>query len=182
MPPLIHQAATDIHASRWFNSNEELSLKSLLGRVVVVHAFQMLCPGCVSHGIPQALKTHTLFSSDEVVTIGLHSVFEHHEAMNDISLAAFLHEYRVDFPVAVDQQRTGSPIPHTMHAWGLQGTPSLIIIDREGIIRLNHFGRLDDMFVGKLISQLSAGQAPLKPSSPAKTNKPENCDDKGCRI
>ena len=31
-----------------------LSLESLRGKVIVMHAFQMLCPGCVTHGLPQA--------------------------------------------------------------------------------------------------------------------------------
>jgi hypothetical protein len=38
----------------WFNTPEALDLERLRGQVVVLHAFQMLCPGCVAHGIPQA--------------------------------------------------------------------------------------------------------------------------------
>lgn len=39
--------------STWLNTPEPIALESLRGRVVLLHAFQMLCPGCVAHGLPQ---------------------------------------------------------------------------------------------------------------------------------
>lgn len=47
--------------SRWFNTPEPLTLDALRGRVVMLHAFQMPCPGCVSHGIPQAQRVASQF-------------------------------------------------------------------------------------------------------------------------
>ena len=43
-----------------------------------------------------------LFADRPVAVVGLHTMFEHHEAMNANALAAFLKEYRVDYPVAID--------------------------------------------------------------------------------
>ena len=40
----------------------------------------MLCPGCVSHGIPQAKRIAETSSKDDVAVIGVQTVFEHHEA------------------------------------------------------------------------------------------------------
>ena len=40
--------------STWLNAPAPITLASLRGRVVLLHAFQMLCPGCVAHGLPQA--------------------------------------------------------------------------------------------------------------------------------
>lgn len=68
-------------ASHWFNTPRPIELKDLRGRVVLVHAFQMLCPACVSHGLPQALRVHEAFQGEAVTVIGLHTVFEHHEVM-----------------------------------------------------------------------------------------------------
>ena len=45
-----------------------------------MEAFQMLCPGCVSHGLPQAKRIQHTFG-DAVTVLGLHCVFEHHAAM-----------------------------------------------------------------------------------------------------
>lgn len=47
---------------QWFNTDRPLSIEALRGKVIVVEAFQMLCPGCVSHGLPQALRVHQTFS------------------------------------------------------------------------------------------------------------------------
>ena len=38
--------------SQWFNAEDDPTLEQLRGRVVVMLAFQMLCPGCVSGAIP----------------------------------------------------------------------------------------------------------------------------------
>jgi hypothetical protein len=46
--------APELSVMRWFNQPEPLSLAKLRGRVVLLYAFQMLCPGCVAHGTPQA--------------------------------------------------------------------------------------------------------------------------------
>src|SRR3546814_15812684 len=78
--------APAIEAVQWFNTDTPPSLDALRGRVVVIETFQMLCPGSVSHGLPQASRIHETFSRDDVVVLGLHSVFEHHEAQSPTSL------------------------------------------------------------------------------------------------
>jgi peroxiredoxin len=148
--------APELQVSEWINADQPITLKNLRGRIVVLHAFQMLCPGCVQHGIPQAKKIHDAFERKDLVVIGLHTVFEHHSVMGPDALKVFMHEYRIPFSVGVDAARAGSDIPLTMQAYGLRGTPSLIVIDRNGIIRLNHFGQVDDLFVGAVLGQLIA--------------------------
>ena len=150
------QVAPELDATAWFNAPAALHLAHLRGRVVVLHAFQMLCPGCILHGIPQAQRIHNLFAQDGVQVIGLHTVFEHHEAMREVSLKAFMHEFRVTFPVMVDRQVGESPLPSTMARYAMQGTPTLILIDRAGYIRAHQFGEADDMAVGAQIAQLLA--------------------------
>lgn len=66
---------------RWFNTDAPLTLDALRGRVVMLYAFQMLCPGCVSHGIPQAQRVAREFADAPVTVVGLHTVFEHHAVM-----------------------------------------------------------------------------------------------------
>lgn len=148
--------APELQVSGWLNTDRPLQLKDLRGRVVVLHAFQMLCPGCVSHGVPQAERIHRLFSGEKVTVIGVHTVFEHHDAMTPVSLKAFLHEYRVTHPIAIDAASSDGPIPATMRSYGFEGTPTLCLIDQSGQIRLQHFGRLDDMVVGAEVMRLVA--------------------------
>lgn len=45
----------------WFNTGgRALQLEDLRGRVVVLHAFQMPCPGCVQHGLGQTMRRYAL--------------------------------------------------------------------------------------------------------------------------
>lgn len=150
------QPAPAWQTSEWFNAAGALQLHEMRGRVVVLHAFQMLCPGCVQHGLPQAQRIQAAFAARDVAVVGLHTVFEHHAAMTPVSLRAFLHEYRVDFPVGVDAHAAGAgdPIPLTMRAYGMQGTPSLVLIDRRGDLRLHAFGAAEDLVVGAAIAAL----------------------------
>jgi peroxiredoxin len=140
----------------WFNTGAAVQLADLRGKVVVLHAFQMLCPACVHHGLPQAQRIHACFAPEDVAVIGLHTVFEHHAAMTSVSLQAFLHEYRIAFPVGVDAPSADAhqPIPLTMQAYRLQGTPSLVLIDRNGHRRHHAFGAEDDLVLGAAIATL----------------------------
>lgn len=135
--------------TEWLNTPEALSLERLRGRVVLLHAFQMLCPGCVSRGIPQAQRVADLFAGTPLVVVGLHTVFEHHDAMKVESLRAFLHEYRVRFPVGVDApDPSGVDIPQTMRAYGMRGTPTTLLIDARGRLRQQVFGVHEDLLLG----------------------------------
>ena len=140
--------------SRWFNAPEGFGLDQLRGRVVVLHTFQMLCPGCVSHGLPQAKLVRATFPPEDVAVVGLHTVFEHHAVMNDAALEVFLHEYRIDFPVGVDCPATDGPTPCTMAAYALRGTPSVVLIDRHGRLVSSLFGAMQDMSLGAAIASL----------------------------
>ena len=140
--------APEWRISEWLNADTPITLAALRGRTVMVCAFQMLCPGCVSHGLPQAMRLTTTFPADTLAVIGLHSVFEHHAAMTPVALRAFLHEYRIRFPVAVDQPGTSGPLPRTMAEWQLEGTPTLILFDRAGQMRARHFGQVSDLALG----------------------------------
>lgn len=142
---------------RWLNADAPVEPAALRGRVVAIEVFQMLCPGCVLGSLPQAVR---LAAGGEVAVIGLHSVFEHHEAMGEGALAAFLAEFRIGFPVAIDQTSPAGPIPRTMQAWGLRGTPTLILLDRLGRVRLHHFGRIDDLALGLLVGRLLGEPSP----------------------
>ncbi|HET8898614.1 MAG TPA: redoxin family protein [Rhodanobacteraceae bacterium] len=157
--------APEWQTTRWFNTSQPLSLAALRGRVVLLHAFQMLCPGCVSTAIPQTKRIAALFADSALVVVGLHAVFEHHAAMTPDALEVFLHEYRVTFPVAVDAPGVdGDPIPRTMRAYAMQGTPTTILIDAEGRLRQQRFGAEDDLLLGAAIGALLTEAVLGKPS------------------
>ena len=152
-PPGV--AAPPWSTRHWFNHHgAALQPEAMRGRVVALHSFQMLCPGCVQHGLPQAQRLRQAFDRSELEVLGLHTVFEHHAAMTPVSLQAFLHEYRIDFPVGVDAHEGDDPIPVTMRRYGWQGTPSLVLIDRRGFVRRQVFGVEDDLRLGAAVAAL----------------------------
>ena len=145
--------APELIVSEWFNTDTPVTLAGLRDMGVVIEAFQMLCPGCVSHGLPQAQRVFETFPKEKVAVLGIHTVFEHHDAMPPIALKAFIHEYRLRFPIGVDQSDEAL-IPKTMQAYQLQGTPSLMLIDRLGRLRAQYFGQVSDLSLGAKIEAL----------------------------
>ena len=120
-----------------------------------------------------------MFPKDKLAVIGLYTVFEHHAAMTPVSLKAFLHEYRISFPVGVDTPGKNT-LPVTMERYRMRGTPSLLLVDALGNLRAHHFGQINAL-------QLGAEIAALIQEAPSGVEEPEvpqdaRCDDGGCMI
>jgi hypothetical protein len=147
--------APELLVQTWFNTDRPLSLAALRGRVVVLAAFQVLCPNSLASGVPQARRIYETFAPGDVTVIGIHTTFEHHDAFNTAVLKAFVHEYRLKFPIALDQPNPTSPIPLTMERYKMRGTPSLVLIDRHGMVRKHAFGAVDDLRIGAEIGALT---------------------------
>lgn len=176
------RTAPEWQTTSWFNTPVPLSLEKLKGRVVLLHAFQMLCPGCVTHGLPQAARVAELFAGELLTVVGLHTVFEHHAAMGIESLRAFLHEYRIRFPVGVDSPgEQGRPIPRTMDAYAMQGTPTTVLIDAHGRLRKQVFGLYDDLLLGAdLKALLIESKLSTDTQPPTEAAAPADCDEGRC--
>lgn len=144
----------ELSVSQWFNTEHALDLQQLKRRVVVIGAFQMLCPGCVAYSIPQLKKLHELSRGMPLSVIGVHTVFEHHQAMQACALEAFIHEYRLDFPIGIAAYGEGSSMPKMMEDWRMRGTPSTFVFSAKGDLCLHEFGHIDDLPLGLIIGQL----------------------------
>ena len=172
--------APELEAIDWLNTDEPVLLDALRGKVVLIEAFQMLCPGCVSHGLPQAMRVHRVFDREEVAVIGLHTVFEHHGAQGSrVALAAFLHEYKIDFPVGIDAPSDRGGLPKTMARYGMRGTPTQILVDGFGRLRKQKFGWEDDLVLGAEIMSLVRDGGGASPAGDAKEDG-DGCTDEGC--
>lgn len=146
----------------WLNAPPQTSLEDFRGRVVVALAFQMLCPGCAQLAIPQFRELHQKIRHPKLAVVAIHTVFEHHEAMGLAALKAFAHEYRLQFPIAIDKPAPGG-LPLTMSLYQMQGTPTVLLIDPDGNLRMQHFGHLPDLElglqIGALLHEASASSA-----------------------
>lgn len=178
--------APELQTSGWLNTPEPLTLASLRGKVVVLHTFQIFCPGCVQMGIPQAQRISQEFDPSRVAVIGLHTVFEHHEVMGRDALEVFVYEYRLRFPIGIDKyDGPEQGVPLTMRAYQMQGTPSLVLIDKTGRSRFHKFGHVSDLAVGFSIGALLSEEMEettdvTPPATTGTGNTP--CDEDGCSI
>lgn len=134
----------ELTTARWFNAATPPTLTALKGRVVVIVAFQTHCPGSNKWGMPQAQRLARNFNDDEVAVIGLNTAFEDHKKQDAKAIEAFIAEHGLTFPIAKDQPN-GSDTPKTMTAYELQGTPAILIIDRQGRLRRHYLGQVDDI-------------------------------------
>lgn len=159
--------APELQVQTWFNAERSILLSGLRDRVVVLVAFQALCPTSVSSGIPQARRIFETFEPGDVAVIGLHTTFEHHDAITGGVVKVFIQEYRLKFPIALDQPSAASPIPNTMERYKMRGTPSLILIDKRGLIRKHAFGPVEDLRIGAEIGALTQESAALASQSSA---------------
>lgn len=139
----------------WLNAPEPLALEALRGRVVLLHAFQMRCAACVSRAVPQAKRVAQLFAAAPLTVVGLHTVFEHQETSGLEALRGFVRDHALTFPVGVDAPGVdGDPIPQTMRAYDMQGTPTTVLIDAQGRLRRQLLGVHEDLILGAELQTL----------------------------
>ncbi|AJC79768.1 thioredoxin-like protein [Rhizobium etli bv. phaseoli str. IE4803] len=174
--------APELAVSEWFNTPEAITLASLRGRPVFLHAFQALCPGCVSEAVPQLHKLEHVFGSTDLAIVGIHTVFEHHAAMSPVTLKAFIHEYRIKSPVGVDLADDVSDIPVTMRRFGLRGTPSSVLIGRDGAIIHQTFGVEADMVLGARIAMALSPRTPPPMPEPDAEERQIGCEADVCKA
>jgi thiol-disulfide isomerase/thioredoxin len=143
----------EITAQRWLNADKKRTLKAEKGKVVVVALWQLNCPGSQSYGLPQAMRLRRAFDEKEVAVFGLHMAFEKFAEQTPEKVEAYLKEAGITIPVAIDKP-DGENIPETMKAYELQGTPALLIFDRQGRLRRHYLGAVDDLRIGAEVMTL----------------------------
>ncbi len=152
----------EIDASRWLNTEEPIALSNLKGKVVLVAVFQQHCPGSVKHGLPQAERLNANFSGSEVTVLGLNTPFEEFAKQTD-ALETFVAEQELTIPVALDvASGKDKELPKTFAAYELQGTPAILLFDRQGRLRRHYLGQVDDVRLGAEVMALAI-EAPDAP-------------------
>jgi len=153
-PQFNPESPPALETAQFFNAPEAPTLAKLKGKVVVLVSFQMLCPGSLRHALPQAERLARTFNANEVAVVGMHMVFENHKDMTPSLLEPFLKAERISIPIVVDKPN-GAGIPKTMEAYGMQGTPTLLLFDRQGRLRRHYLGSVDDVRLGAEIMALA---------------------------
>lgn len=147
-----------LQTSEWLNVGAPLTASDWRGKVVVLNAFQMFCPGCARYSLPQMERVYATFPRSQVVVIGLHTVFEHHSVMTSEALRVYIKENKIRMPIAIDTP-SSSGVPRTMQALQLRGTPSTLLFDTEERLQFHHFGVVEDLMLGVRIATLLPANA-----------------------
>jgi hypothetical protein len=69
---------SDISVETWVQGGP-LTLKNLVGSVVLVEVFQVNCPGCFLYALPKAIQLHETYHEKGLTIIGLATAFEDYD-------------------------------------------------------------------------------------------------------
>lgn len=139
------ESPPELDVAGWLNVDEPLTLQKLRGRVVVLVAFQMHCPASLKHALPQALRLAAGLDPSQVIVLGLNTPFENKDAQTQDKLTEFAEQQGLIFPIALDRSVDGADRTATMAAYELQGTPSILLFDRQGRLRRAYLGEASDI-------------------------------------
>jgi thiol-disulfide isomerase/thioredoxin len=101
------------------------------GKILVLDFFATWCSPCIAE-LPELERLRTDLQTNrdiEFVLVGTNKGGDTPERVR-----AFAQQRHISMPVAFDTEQA------TMHALGLSGFPSLVVIDRVGHVRLTHTG------------------------------------------
>lgn len=201
---MIGASAPPFELQRWLQG-EPIDPAGDSGKVILAEVFQVNCPGCFVHALPEVLELHRRYADQGLAVIGIATAFEDFEHNTEANLEMLLEhgrlqgaplqqlgkaglldgdrlDYRLEFPVAMDAMIETAPdtspetvrafileqlpdfdrmseddraivtqrardylasrtrLPVTFSRYRLQGTPSSILIDRDGLLHDVGFG------------------------------------------
>jgi hypothetical protein len=204
MPARIGDKAPNLIVSEWIQGRPT-NIDKERGNVVLVEVFQVNCPGCFTHGIPQAIDMYMKYHDGGLRVLGVATAFEDFDknTLENLKLLLATGEvigapsrilaesgrlrpgnklsYNIPFPVGMDTLLTFGSLTHdkvmdfieanipdfrsyiekdresiyaqvkhylkrkqfsakTFEEYGLGGTPSAILIDKNGVLRQTVFG------------------------------------------
>jgi len=152
------RAAPDIAVGAWIQGGPNMPLAQWMsGHVVLLHAFQTLCPGCRRHGVPQAEAVARAVAGGSgtlagapLLVLGLHTPFDAHEPRDAAAVERFARELQLTHTIALDAAHDGDPdgFTATFRRFAMEGTPTLCLIDGTGRLRRRHLGPLGDLELG----------------------------------
>jgi hypothetical protein len=216
MTAQIGNKAPNLAVSEWVQGRPT-NIDKESGNVILVEVFQVNCPGCFIHGIPQAIDMYKKYHDSGLRVLGLATAFEDFDKNTLENLKLLLAtgqvigepskvlsqygllqpgsklRYKIPFPVGMDKLFASRTLSHekimdfievhipdfrsssekdreslynevqqylkrkqfsakTFEEYGLRGTPSAIVIDKNGILRQTLFG--SNGFLENAVKQL----------------------------
>lgn len=127
--------------AQWINlpqDKQAIDVADFKGKVVYLLCFQSWCPGCHARGFPTLLQLISSYDdTDDVAFVAVQTTFEGFAANSAQRAWETARRYKLDIPIGHDgsaQKRST-----LMQRYRTGGTPWVIIIDKQGIVRRNGF-------------------------------------------
>jgi thiol-disulfide isomerase/thioredoxin len=121
-----------VGVTRWFNTPKPLARDDLHGRVVLVDFFTYSCINCI-RTLPHVTQWDRRYRDAGLTIVGVHSpefAFE----KNPANVEAALKRFGIEYPVAMDNDHA------TWNAYQNRYWPAEYLVDRDGVVRYQHFG------------------------------------------
>ena len=138
---ILGKPAPKWSVDQWLNlpkGKKKIDVKDFHGKVLYLFCFQSWCPGCHSSGFPTLQKVMSRFKdNDDVAFVAIQTVFEGFASNTFDHAKQAARKYKLKIPVGQSGER-GKP-SHVMARYRSGGTPWIIIIGRDGMVRYNDF-------------------------------------------
>jgi thiol-disulfide isomerase/thioredoxin len=121
------QPSTELNSPASLFTLTDTDFSDFMGRAVVLDFFATWCSPCIEE-IPQLAEIHEKYNSNDVVVISISSPTDNVETLKQFRI-----EHNMDWRVAKDTIGV-------FDKYGIQYIPTLIILDKEGVIRYKNVG------------------------------------------
>ena len=138
---ILGKAAPNWSVDQWLNlptGQKRIDIQNFRGKALYLLCFQSWCPGCHSRGFPTLQKVMARFKdNDDVAFVAIQTVFEGFASNTFDHAKQVAQKYKLTIPVGQSGEQ-GKPSQVMAH-YRSGGTPWVVIIDREGVVRYNDF-------------------------------------------
>jgi cytochrome c biogenesis protein CcdA/peroxiredoxin len=158
-------ASEIIPGGKWFNlpsGSQKLTMSELKGKVVLVDFWTYTCINCI-RTLPYLKTWNEKYKDKGLVIIGVHTPeFEFEKNADNVARA--LKDFGITYPVVQDNEYA------TWNAYNNSYWPAKYFIDKNGKIRMSHFGEgqydESEKFIQKLLAETGADVSNMPVSNP----------------
>ena len=121
LDPLVGKPMPPLQLAHWING--AVTPADMKGKVVVIDIFATWCSPCIA-AIPHNNQLYEAHKADGLLIVGVCTSDDGQDKLPDLAK-----EKKIAYPVAQD------PDSKTADAYHVQGMPTVVVVDRKGIVR-----------------------------------------------